>query len=183
LTLGLGALVLATIPALHREPPRVEIRLFRTLNGLPDGFYQPVWPFMQFGALAAVPVVAGATALLGDRATARRLAVGGAAAWGLAKIVKQGVGRGRPAKLVDGVRVRGGEATGRGFLSGHAAVATALAAGLVDAAPPLRPVVAGVAATVGLARVYVGAHMPLDILGGAALGLAVHAVVHHEPRH
>jgi undecaprenyl-diphosphatase len=29
---------------------------------------------------------------------------------------------------------------------------------------------------VGLARVYVGAHLPLDVLGGAALGLVTGAV-------
>jgi membrane-associated phospholipid phosphatase len=28
---------------------------------------------------------------------------------------------------------------------------------------------------VGLTRVYVGAHLPLDVAGGAALGLAVEA--------
>jgi membrane-associated phospholipid phosphatase len=30
---------------------------------------------------------------------------------------------------------------------------------------------------VGLTRVYVGAHLPLDIAGGAALGLVVEALV------
>ena len=31
---------------------------------------------------------------------------------------------------------------------------------------------------VALARVYVGAHLPLDVVGGAALGVAVAAGVH-----
>ena len=34
------------------------------------------------------------------------------------------------------------------------------------------------AVLVGLLRIYVGAHLPLDILGGAALGLAAGGAVH-----
>jgi undecaprenyl-diphosphatase len=53
-------------------------------------------------------------------------------------------------------------------------VATALAgAALVSADPGLGPLLVVLAATVGAARVYVGAHLPLDVVGGAALGLVV----------
>jgi undecaprenyl-diphosphatase len=38
-------------------------------------------------------------------------------------------------------------------------------------------VLAAVAATVAFARLYVGAHMPLDVVGGAATGLVVDAVL------
>jgi undecaprenyl-diphosphatase len=38
-------------------------------------------------------------------------------------------------------------------------------------------VVVSAAVLVALARVYVGAHLPLDVLGGAALGLAVAGAV------
>jgi membrane-associated phospholipid phosphatase len=31
----------------------------------------------------------------------------------------------------------------------------------------------GLASVVGLSRIYVGAHLPLDVAGGAALGLLV----------
>jgi undecaprenyl-diphosphatase len=41
------------------------------------------------------------------------------------------------------------------------------------AAPGARPLLAGLAAAVGAARVYVGAHLPLDVAGGAGLGLVV----------
>jgi undecaprenyl-diphosphatase len=33
------------------------------------------------------------------------------------------------------------------------------------------------APTIGLCRIYVGAHLPLDVAGGAAMGLAVEALV------
>jgi undecaprenyl-diphosphatase len=43
--------------------------------------------------------------------------------------------------------------------------------------PLLPPAAEGVAlalaATVGVARIYVGAHLPLDVIGGAGLGLAL----------
>ena len=34
------------------------------------------------------------------------------------------------------------------------------------------------AATVAFTRIYFGAHFPLDVLGGAALGVAIGASVH-----
>jgi undecaprenyl-diphosphatase len=35
----------------------------------------------------------------------------------------------------------------------------------------------GLAVAVGVARMYVGAHLPLDVIGGFGLGLAVDATV------
>jgi undecaprenyl-diphosphatase len=80
--------------------------------------------------------------------------------------------------VVDDVRIRGAASLGRGYVSGHAAVATLL---VVLAWPYLgrrvRIAVVAAAVFVCLARVYVGAHLPLDIIGGAALGLAVAGAV------
>lgn len=175
--LGLAALGSTLIP-LHRDRiGRREQRAFLVLNGLPDRLYRPTWPVMQLGALAAAPVTAGLALVAGNRPMARRLLTGGTAAWALAKVVKGVVRRGRPAALMAGVRSRGREATGLGYLSGHAAVSTALAAA---AYPYLgmraRRMTIGLASVVGLSRIYVGAHLPLDVAGGVGLGLLVDAV-------
>ena len=133
---------------------------------------------MQLGTLGAAPAAAGAAWLAGDRELAGRLLAGGAGTWALSKVFKQMVRRPRPAALLPGTRVRGREAAGLGYLSGHAGVAVALGAA---AFPRLgktgRAVTLSVAPVVGLTRIYVGAHLPLDVAGGAALGFVVEAAL------
>jgi glycosyltransferase 2 family protein len=155
---------------------RGEARAFRAVNGLPDSLYLPLWLIMQFGALGAVPAVAGAAWLAGDRRLAARLLADGTATWALAKLVKRNVQRPRPAMLLAGAHGRGRPPAGLGYLSGHAGVATALgAATLPHLSPAGRAATLGVMSAVALSRVYVGAHLPLDIAGGIALGIAVDA--------
>jgi membrane-associated phospholipid phosphatase len=66
-------------------------------------------------------------------------------------------------------------ATGGIFpLSGHAGVAAALgAATLPHLSPAGRAAALGIMSAVALSRVYVGAHLPLDIAGGIAVDAAV----------
>jgi undecaprenyl-diphosphatase len=67
---------------------------------------------------------------------------------------------------------------GLGYVSGHSAVAVALA---TVASPFLgrraRRVAWTLAALVCVARIYVGSHLPFDVVGGAALGWAAGALV------
>jgi undecaprenyl-diphosphatase len=133
---------------------------------------------MQLGTLGAAPAAAGAALLAHDRQLAGRLLAGGAGTWALSKLVKQMVRRPRPAALVSGTHTRGRDASGLGYPSGHAGVAVALGtAAFPRLSPPGRAVVAAAVPIVGLSRIYVGAHLPLDVAGGAALGLAVGAAV------
>ena len=86
--------------------------------------------------------------------------------------------RHRPAQIVDEVVLRGAPAVGRGFLSGHVIVAVGIATVL---APWLGRrtmiVVWSLAATVCLGRIYAGAHLPLDVVGGAALGWSLGSLI------
>jgi undecaprenyl-diphosphatase len=106
-------------------------------------------------------------------APAITVAIATLSAWELAKVVKDVVLRVRPAGYLVDISVRDNAIEGFGFVSGHAAVAFALATAL---APWLgrrwRIAVAyALAALVAVARVYVGAHLPLDVVGGAAVGI------------
>ena len=177
LAIGIGTLALTAIPARRAQPPKLEAQIFVSINQLPDSLFRPIWPVMQFGALAAIPVGAGVAAAAGQPKLSRRVLVTGPATWLIAKLVKRWVGRGRPDGLIPEVRIRGRAATGEGFLSGHAGIAAALATAAMRRYPKLRLPLAGLVATVGVSRIYIGAHLPLDVVGGAALGLTVDAAV------
>ena len=174
-TAAIGAGVLAVGGLLARAPLHsAEIRGFRTANQLPDRLFRPVWMGMQYGTFGTVPALAAVMALRRRPRTATAVALGGTAAWLLAKLVKPWVGRARPGAILPRVNHRGQEEGDLGFPSGHAAVSAALSAALwPTASPAVRAVCGGLSAIVAFARVYVGAHLPLDVLGGAGLGVAV----------
>lgn len=176
-----AAVVLAwlTIVAAGGVVSTTERNAFRLLNQLPDWLDGPIRALTQLGWIGAVPTAAAVALLARRRRLPVDLVLAGAAAWVLAKVVKDLAHRGRPGVLLTDVVLRGVPDAGHGFVSGHAAVAAALAT--VASAHVSRgnrrllwALVWGVAA----ARVYSGAHLPLDVLGGVALGWGLGAAVH-----
>jgi glycosyltransferase 2 family protein len=178
--LGSAVLALTTL-AIHRDfVGDRETALFRVVNelALPGWTWPGVWLVMQLGVIGAVPLVA-VLALVTRRL---RLALDAVLAAGsiylIAKLVKEFVQRGRPQTLLEEVNILGEPARGLGYVSGHSAVAVALA---TVASPYLgrraRRVAWVLAALVCLARMYVGSHLPFDVVGGAALGWAAGSLV------
>jgi undecaprenyl-diphosphatase len=176
LAIAAGGIVVTTASVRHDHVGATEEAVFRFDNTLPERIFRPTSLIMQLGALGAAPA-AGAVALaVGDRRLASHLVVAGSATWALSKVFKRRIRRPRPASLLDGTHLRGSEATGLGHPSGHAGVAVALGvAALPHVGRTARLFIGGLVPAVGLARMYVGAHLPLDIVGCAALGLAVEA--------
>src|SRR6266545_2529969 len=123
-----AAILLLSAELVDRNRVHVlEVDAFRLVNDLPGALYPLVWAVMQLGNVLVVPVLAGAAALTRRYRLAVNLAVAGFGCWALAKLVKDLVQRGRPAQYLPDVNFHGPPASGLGYISGHAAVAVALA--------------------------------------------------------
>jgi membrane-associated phospholipid phosphatase len=156
----------------------IERAAFHAVNGLPDWLYGPMLVFQYLGVLA-MPLLVAAGALVVRRwRLAAALVLVVLLKLALERAVKLLVQRERPGTTVPDAVLRGVHSAGLSFVSGHAIITFAIA-GLLGLVLSRRwAVVAFVLATCNaVARVYLGAHNPLDVVGGAAVGLAIAAVL------
>jgi uncharacterized protein (TIRG00374 family) len=149
----------------------LENQVFYLIYRSPNYFGYLVSGIMQFGAFLFV-IVAAAIAFVYNRIKlSRDFIVAGPSAWILAKIIKDIVNRPRPIVALNDVIARSEDAHGLGYPSGHMAVVSALGFILW---PYLgkkgKIIVIGIILLTGLGRMYVGAHYPLDLVGGVMVG-------------
>jgi membrane-associated phospholipid phosphatase len=156
----------------------VERAVFDAVNRLPDWLYGPMLLFQYLGVVA-MPLVIAVGALAWRRwRLAGALVLVVPLKLALERVAKLLVERERPGTTVADTVLRGVHPGGLSFVSGHAIITFAIA-GLLGLVLPRRwAMVAFVLATLNaVARVYLGAHNPLDVVGGAAVGLAIAAAL------
>jgi undecaprenyl-diphosphatase len=173
---GLAVLAIGMVIVRDGTVPGWEKSVFHRVNDLPSWLYRPLWPFQQLGALAVGPVAAIVAALLRRFRLAIALLIATVAKLLSERAVKAIVSRQRPGTSIGvNVHLRGDvSAAGESFVSGHAVLIAAIA-GLVTPYLPGRWKIVPwvVVIMVMVTRVYVGAHNPLDVVCGAALGVAI----------
>jgi undecaprenyl-diphosphatase len=174
---GLAVLAGCAIPARSGDVGSLERSIFEAINGLPDAL-GGIMNGVQFLGILVVGPIAAVLALILQRyrlSLAALLVTAGKL--GAERIVWKIVQRQRPGVTEPDAIVRGGTASnGLSFVSGHVILVSALAwivAPYLKGAWRIVPWVT--VATVGFARIYLGAHNPLDVLGGVGLGMAIGA--------
>jgi undecaprenyl-diphosphatase len=122
---------------------------------------------------------AAAAALLRRFRLAAALAAATLLKASLESVAKTFVQRGRPARAVPDVILRGNSAAhGLSFPSGHAMVIFAITALVAPYLKGWQKVLPwALAAAVCLSRAYLGAHFPLDGVAGAGLGILIGSVL------
>jgi membrane-associated phospholipid phosphatase len=176
---GLAVFGLCAVIASNGRVGSVERAVFRSINDRPEWLYRPMQLFQFLGIVVVPLIVAAVFAVMRKWRMAAAVALVMPVKLFVEKIPKQLVSRSRPGTTVPHAILRGDVSPhGLSFTSGHAIIAFGIAGLVAIALPKKWGIFAFVLAGLnGLARIYLGAHNPLDIVGGAAIGLTVAMVL------
>lgn len=153
-----------------------DYRLFHVINDWPQKLSIGFMALTGLGGVWAAAILVASAFVLKLYQLAWRLALSVFTAYGLLFVFKEIFARPRPGMIMNDIHVRILE-SGFAFPSGHAAVATVLALTLRTYLP-IPPIWQWVVVLlwivgVGVSRVYLGVHTPLDVLGGLVVGVGV----------
>lgn len=178
--IGVGAVAFLG-PALlvHAGGTALDTRLFRALNDVPSWAATFLTPLSKLFLPAGLFVVIAAAVLyvtLRNRSPLPLLLGAGAAglAYLLANLAKAVAERPRPYQVVADAVLRQTPAHGTSFPSSHTSVAVATVIALLPFLPrALSAPAIAYAVLVAWSRIYLGVHFPLDVVGGAGVGMVV----------
>jgi membrane-associated phospholipid phosphatase len=161
---------------------RLQEEWFQAVNHLAritPWLHIPARLYAEYGVVLFAALLLGAWTLTrrgGDLqhvAAALWAPIGVLVALGLNQFFVSAVAESRPYTVMPHVLVLVSRSSDASFPSDHAVMAGAAAAGVLLAHRTLGLVTAGLALLMAATRVYVGAHFPLDVVAGLAVGVAV----------
>ena len=155
---------------------RLDTRVFLLFNlrGYHRAWLDRVmWLVTQIGGIGAALFSAWLFFVKNDRRLAVEIILGTITLWLAVETIKALTDRTRPFLALEGTRVIGWRERGRSFPSGHTAQTFFLVTVISDRfqlGVARSVALYGCAVLVGVTRIYVGAHYPRDVVGGALLG-------------
>ncbi len=179
---AIAALLLFAVSVVASRGPKVtsfESDIFFWIHDLPNYLNPFLYLITQAGSVYLLALLLAFYVYRGHYHVVLRLLMTGTMAYLLAGFCKSVWGRARPFDLLNDVSVLD-YFQGPGFPSGHVALATALALTVghyITKKNHWIPVlwIVGVA----FSRIYLGVHLPLDIVGGFAIGWLSYALFRH----
>lgn len=180
---ALAGLIVVTALVLGQPVSTGETSVFRWFNDLPSSWRPLFLLITQLGSAWALLIMTIVVAAIKkSRALAFRFFSVGVLTYGAAIVLKHFVARPRPYQQLADVAQRDPVGTADfGYPSGHAAMAIAAALLLLPLVPrTFRWILTILVALVGVSRMYLGVHYPLDIVGGYFLGLFIVSLVEFE---
>jgi membrane-associated phospholipid phosphatase len=167
---------LITISLLWSAGHSLDTRIFLLFNirGChPKWLDRAMWLATQAGNMATAIILAAIFFVIKYRRLTVEIILGTLTLWLAVEVIKALTDRARPFMDHEKARVIGWRERGRSFPSGHTAQAFFLA---MLISHWFHPGIGGItslyaaAVLVGFTRMYVGAHYPRDVIGGAVLG-------------
>ena len=167
-------LIWSTWLASSQNFSELERSLFHGVNSWPDYWRIPFLIITYSGTVYMMAALTLFAIWRGYPRLSLRIFCGGVSALVLTQLLKLLVERPRPSVAFSSVIVREKLLTGFGFPSTHTAMATVMALLLLIWLPQKWRWFAVVwIVLLGLSRVYLGVHAPLDVVGGFAAGVMI----------
>jgi undecaprenyl-diphosphatase len=150
----------ALLLGMRRFQSPIRTAVARALTRAGDG---NTWAVVGLGCLASRTTLGTHLGL--------RIAAATLGATALSQALKRSLTRARPDASIAGFEPLAANPDRFSFPSGHTAAAFAVSVALAGEPVELGPLALLLATGIGLSRVYLGAHYPLDVVAGGILGL------------
>jgi membrane-associated phospholipid phosphatase len=175
---GLVLMLLAWMVADSNALSGLELSVFRYLNNLPIAFAYIFVALSFLGTYFAVFLAVTILIILRRYHFAWQVFIVGSLAWMSATLLKMLQIRDRPYRLLSNVHVYEHKDFTSGFPSAHAALAAAIGLTLFVKSPILiRWLLILAIILVGISRIVLGVHAPLDVIGGFGIGVIIASIL------